>query len=105
VRDDKRTHTVAEYVASLAPALITGPLLRRRVRSEVTEHLHDVTRRYQSQGLSESAAEARAIEDFSSEGIVADGFLDVMREVRLMIRTARSLVFWAPHYGSSRLFP
>lgn len=100
------------YAWSLRPALIAGPRLRRRIVDEVRDHLLEATTRYRTEGLAPEEAERRAIAEFGSEQVVAGGFADAMREVRLMMRYSKAAgvfgcLFWllgvmSPIFGELR---
>lgn len=104
--------SIDAYAWSLRPALIAGPRLRRRIVDEVRDHLLEATSRYRTEGLPLEEAESRAIAEFGSEQIVAGGFADAMREVRLMMRyskgaAALGCLFWflgvlSPIFGELR---
>lgn len=104
--------SINAYAYSLRPALIAGPRLRRRIVDEVRDHLLEATTRYRTEGLPLEEAERRAIAEFGSEQVIAGGFVDAMREVRLMMRyskgaAALGCLFWflgvlSPIFGELR---
>ena len=62
------------YVKEMMPDLYGAFWMRRRVAEEVTGHLRDAVERLQARGLSQKAAEAKAISDFGPPNVVARAF-------------------------------